>query len=109
MTDIPAKVYVPLMAGMLGVTLYVASMIIPQNTATAVIAAPKSAVEAEREFYGHAAKLEKCWQKGIEKINNSDMVPSERKVAYVENVAKCKASMPTLSPEAIAFGNQPVK
>jgi hypothetical protein len=111
MTDIPAKVYVPLMIVVLGVTMYVAGNIIPLSTATVSTAAnaPRSQVDIEREYYRWVAKLEACTDKGIKEINNADMVPSERKAAYVENVNKCYASMPPRSPEAVAFGKQPVK
>ena len=56
MADIPAKVYLPLMAVMLGVTLYVAATIIPRSTATVATAAIPSADDQLHEALKSAAR-----------------------------------------------------
>ena len=110
MTDIPAKVYLPAMALLLGVTWATAYAMMPRGPAgPAPVHHAASPVEAEREWYKWAGNVGACTDKGIDAIDrNPDLVPSERRQAYRDNVTNCWAKFPrsALSPEASAFGQE---
>jgi hypothetical protein len=113
MIDIPAKIYLPAAALLIGVTWATAYAMIPSGPAgPAPVHHAASPVEAEREWYKWAGNIEACTTKGIEAIDrNQDLVPSERKQGYKDNVANCWAKFPrsAMSPEARAFGQEKPK